>query len=146
MSASASATLSIPRRALVMSLTIFSAVSALGLRSARAASCESLATLKLPNTTITLAKIEPAGTFNPPRPYSYMFGGSVDNLPAFCRVAAESKPTKDSDIKFEVWMPVSGWNGKFMGMGNGGWSGEIWYHPMGEALRHGYATAAALMT
>lgn len=135
------ATLSIPRRALTVSLTILSAASALGLRSARAASCESLATLTLPNTTITLAKLEPAGTFNPPKPDS--FGGRpVNDLPAFCRVAAETKPTKDSDIKFEVWMPVSGWNGKFMGVGNGGWSGEIWYPPMGAALRRGYATAS----
>ena len=55
----------------------------------------------------------------------------MDNLPAFCRVAGEIKPTKDSDIKFEVWRPASGWNGKFMGVGNGGWSGEIWYPRMG---------------
>ena len=122
---------------------LFLATFVLTARPASAATCESLATLALPDTTITLAKVEPAGTFTPPRPHpEYMFGGTVDNLPAFCRVAAEIKPTKDSDIKFEVWMPVSGWNGKFMGEGNGGWSGEIWYGPMGGALRRGYATAS----
>jgi feruloyl esterase len=66
----------------------------------------------------------------------------LDNLPAFCRVAGEIRPTKDSDIKFEVWMPTSDWNGKFMGIGNGGWSGEIWYPFMGVGLRRGYATAS----
>jgi feruloyl esterase len=66
----------------------------------------------------------------------------LDNLPVFCRVVGEVKPTKDSDIKFEVWMPTSDWNGKFMGVGNGGWSGEIWYPFMGVALRRGYATAS----
>jgi hypothetical protein len=34
-------------------------------------------------------------------------------------------------------MPPSGWNGKFMGVGNGGWSGEIWYPFMGAALQPG---------
>ena len=128
--------LGITLRAGVSALVVFSAVCA-----GQAATCESLATLALPDTTIVVAKLEPAGTFNLPKPSS-MFGERVDNLPAFCRVAAEVKPTKDSDIKLEVWMPASGWNGKFMGVGNGGWSGEIWYSPMGEALRRGYATAS----
>jgi feruloyl esterase len=66
----------------------------------------------------------------------------LDNLAVFCRVAGEIKPTKDSGIKFEVWMPASGWNGKFMGIGNGGWSGAISYPFMGVALRRAYATAS----
>jgi feruloyl esterase len=55
-------------------------------------------------------------------------------------VAAEIKPTTDSDIKIEVWMPVSGWNGKLQSTGNGGWSGAIGYAAMGQALARGYAT------
>ena len=142
MTASASAApLAFSWRTLTVSF-LFLATFVLTARATSAATCESLATLALPDTTITLAKLEPAGTFNSPKPYPYMFRGPVNDLPAFCRVAAETKPTKDSDIKFEVWMPVSGWNGKFMGEGNGGWSGEIWYQPMGEALRRGYATAS----
>ena len=39
-------------------------------------------------------------------------------------------------------MPATDWNGKFMGEGNGGWSGEIWYPFMGVALRRGYAAAS----
>jgi hypothetical protein len=38
-------------------------------------------------------------------------------------------------------MPVSGWNGKFQGTGNGIWLGEIWYSALGEALARGYASA-----
>jgi tannase/feruloyl esterase len=106
-----------------------------------AATCESLAALALPDTTITLAKSEPAGTFTPSKPFP-LPAPPLDNLPAFCRVAGEIKPTEDSDIKFEVWMPAANWNGKFMGIGNGGWSGEIWYPFMGVALRRGYATAS----
>jgi len=83
--------------------------------------------------TITLAKSEPAGAFTIPKPIDFS-GSPLDNLPAFCRVAGEIKPTQDSDIKFEVWMPISGWNRKFMGIGNRAWSGEIWYPSMAVAL------------
>src|SRR5215471_2969359 len=131
----------IPLQALLASMMAFPATDAFAVRSACAATCESLATLALPHTTIVLAKSQPAGTFTTAKPID-LPGPPLDNLPAFCRVAGEIKPTKDSDIKFEVWMPVSGWNGKFMGMGNGGWSGEIWYPSMGVALRRGYATAS----
>ena len=125
----------------VASVLVFSALFAFGVRSARATTCESLATLALPDTTIALAKSEPAGTFKTPKP-SNLPGPPLDNLPAFCRVAGEIKPTKDSDIKFELWMPASGWNRKFMGLGNGGWAGEIWYSQVGDALRRGYAAAS----
>jgi feruloyl esterase len=52
-----------------------------------------------------------------------------------------AKPTSDSEIKFEVWLPVSGWNGKFQQMGNGGWAGSIPIASMVGPLRRGYATA-----
>ena len=61
------------------------------------------------------------------------------NLPAFCRVVAEAKPTADSDIKIEVWLPVSGWNGKLQGIGNGGFAGLIDYVQLGTSMSKGYA-------
>ena len=63
------------------------------------------------------------------------------NLPAFCRVAATLTPSSDSDIKAEVWLPASGWNGKFQMVGNGGWAGTIPYPAMAAALAAGYAAA-----
>jgi len=63
-------------------------------------------------------------------------------LPAFCRVAATLTPTSDSDIKIEVWLPASGWNGKFQAVGNGGWAGMISYAAMAAALARGYATSS----
>src|ERR1700744_2760725 len=41
-------------------------------------------------------------------------------LPSFYRVALTSKPTAQSDIKIEVWLPEKTWNGRFLGTGNGG--------------------------
>jgi feruloyl esterase len=109
------------------------------------ATCESLASLALPNATITLAQPVAAGEFAPP---GRIFGGTpapvvaLKDLPAFCRIAATLKPSSDSDIKIEVWLPASGWNGKFQAVGNGGWAGSISYGAMAEALYDGYATAS----
>jgi hypothetical protein len=103
--------------------------------------CESLAGLKLPNVTITLAQSIAAGQFTPPPP---PIGGPIPPLdvPAFCRVAGVIKPTSDSDIKFEVWMPATGWNGRFVDLGNGGFAGVIGYRAMAPKIQQGFATAS----
>ncbi len=105
-----------------------------------ASSCESLSSLALPNTSITLAQVVPAGTLALPGtgPVTPQFG----QLPTFCRLAATLTPSSDSDIKIEVWMPIANWNGKFEAVGNGGWAGTISYGWLAAALREGYATAS----
>jgi len=106
--------------------------------------CEQLAQLALPNTKITLAQTVAAGAFTPPPNMAPWMAGDPSfykRLPAFCRVTAEAKPSADSDIKIEVWMPASGWNGKFRGQGNGGFAGEIDYRSLGLAISQGYASA-----
>ncbi len=92
----------------------------------RAASCESLASLALPAATITMAQSMAAGPFTPPGGRAGR-GNAAVNLPAFCRVAATLKPSSDSDIKIEVWLPAENWNGKFQAVGNGAWNGAIGY-------------------
>jgi feruloyl esterase len=62
-------------------------------------------------------------------------------VPQFCRVTATLTPSSDSDIKVEVWLPASGWNGKFQAVGNGGWNGNIPYGALANAVIAGYATA-----
>jgi Tannase and feruloyl esterase len=148
--------------------------------AAPAVSCESLANLAPPDTTITMAKLVGAGEFQMPQ--SGMRGpggpggpggaggtdrmgggpggqggpggrggpggpgGNVDvkTLPAFCRIAATVKPSSDSNIRIEVWLPTTTWNGKFLGLGNGGMAGSIVYAGgmalgLTDALRLGYA-------
>jgi feruloyl esterase len=100
-------------------------------------SCGALATLALPNATITLAQAVDAGRFTPPGS-----AAEASGLPAFCRVAATLKPTPDSDIKIEVWMPSSGWNSKLQAVGNGAFNGSISYAAMMMALVRGYATTS----
>jgi feruloyl esterase len=114
--------------------------------SAAGATCDSLASLSLPQTAITSAQPVAAGAFMPPPSTGRAGGGRSGNpfndLPAFCRVAATLTPTTDSDIKIEVWLPASGWNGKLQAVGNGGWAGTISYPAMADALKHGYATTS----
>ena len=108
------------------------------------ASCDSLMSLSLPGTTITSAQVVAAGAFAPPQTAgapAREFRGAK-SLPEFCRVQGVSKPSTDSHIEFEVWLPVSGWNGKYQGAGNGGFGGEINYAEMAAALVAGYATAS----
>ncbi len=112
----------------------------------RATPCEKLAALALPQTTITVAEAVSAGGFHAPAA-DPTAGPSAPQqtyaaLPPFCRVAASLKPSNDSDIRIEIWLPASGWNGKFEGVGNGGWSGEISYAQLAAGLRAGYATGA----
>jgi feruloyl esterase len=117
-----------------------------GLMAADRRSCESLVSLALPNTTITSATAVDAGGLTPPTPATgaaaQRAAQALRNLPPFCRVAATLKPSSDSDIKIEVWMPATGWNGKFQGVGNGGWAGSISYSAIAAAVAAGYATAS----
>src|SRR5580765_1623498 len=111
------------------------------LPAAFAAPCEGLSALSLPATTITRAEAVAAGAFTLPN-LNAAQQGAFRGLPAFCRVGATIRPTPDSEIKIEVWMPAEGWNRKFMGVGNGGWSGAISYPALATASGRGYAVAS----
>ena len=103
---------------------------------ALAADCAKLQTLTLPDTTITSAESVAAGAFTAPT------GQVTAELPSFCRVAGVLRPTSDSVIRFEVWLPEAKWNGRLLGVGNGGFAGSISYGQMASNLKHGYATSA----
>ena len=107
-------------------------------------SCEKLALLKIPHTTIASAQNVSAGSFTgPAEPYSGRDLSTLyKTLPGFCRVTAEAKPTADSDIRIEVWLPLSGWNGKLRGVGNGGFAGQIDTRQLAAAVKAGYAATA----
>jgi hypothetical protein len=106
-------------------------------------SCESLANLTLQKAKVTSVQSVTPGAFTPPAATTPWLAGSADfykTLPAFCRVTVDATPSSDSDIKIEIWLPVSGWNGRLQGNGNGGFAGEIDYAELGRRLLRGYAT------
>ena len=104
-----------------------------------AGSCAALSKLTLPGATITLAESVEAARFAPP---VQLNADALRALPSFCRTTATLKPTSDSDIKIEVWLPASGWNGKLQAVGNGAFSGSISYGALMSAVTRGYAAAS----
>jgi feruloyl esterase len=105
-------------------------------RAVTVATCEDLATSTLDHASITLARPVPAGFFTPPE------GTAVNVAVPFCRIALTLKPSAGSSIASEVWLPLNGWNGKFQGVGNGGFAGTISYGPLAAAVTRGYAAAS----
>jgi feruloyl esterase len=123
------------RAASVRSAALVAFLVGIGATPAAAVTCASLAGLALPDTTITAAQSVAAGTYTAPD------GEIFTNLPTFCRIAATLTPTSDSNIKIEVWMPYSGWNGRFLGTGNGGIAGLIVWRTLAFFLPLNYAVA-----
>jgi feruloyl esterase len=108
--------------------------------SAAATPCQALASVKLPEAAVKRAEIVPAGGFH--QPGSGQASDEFTRLPSFCRVTINARPSSDSDIAVEVWLPVAGWNGKFQAVGNGSWGGTVGYPAMARALADGYATSS----
>src|SRR5882757_2202908 len=78
--------------------------------------CQGLTSLALEHATITSATAVPEGPLTGGR------GGAAPVVaPAHCAVQGIIRPTKDSEIRFELWLPASGWNGKYVQLGSGGW-------------------------
>ncbi len=106
---------------------------------AAAGSCEGLMSLKLPSTTITRAELvagSPADVKTPTGPER------ARSTPESCRVAATLRPSSDSEINMEIWMPASDWNGRYQAVGNGAFNGTINRNAMTTALARGYATSS----
>ena len=101
---------------------------------AAASPCTNLQSVQLRDTTITSATDNTSGVFTPP--------GStpITGLPPFCRVTATLTPSSDSSIAIEVWLPESGWNGRFLGTGGGGFQGVITYTELAAGISAGFAT------
>jgi len=108
--------------------------------------CDQLASLALSHAEVTRAQAVPAGQFAA-TPSGLLAPGApsfrpYNALPAFCRVAVTLRPSPDSDIKMELWLPAEHWNGRFLGVGNGGWAGSISVQALAGALARGFAVAA----
>ncbi|WP_315874071.1 tannase/feruloyl esterase family alpha/beta hydrolase [Rhodococcus qingshengii] len=95
-------------------------------------SCEQLTERQFSDANIIAAELITTGEFTDPA------GSSLTGLPNFCRALA----TIGDNLSFEVWMPTDTWNERFLGVGNGGFAGEISYKDMGPAISNGYATAS----
>jgi feruloyl esterase len=109
---------------------------------AQSDNCAALAKLTLPNTTISLAQTQAAGSFNLPQAAGPQEGNPFRNMPAFCRVMLKLTPSADSNIAVELWLPEQNWNHKFLAFGNGGFAGTMDYDSLATEVQQGFATAA----
>jgi feruloyl esterase len=118
----------------VLAALIMSSV-ALASTTSFAATCESLISAHVANTTITAAQSMPVGN------YIAADGSNVGAMPAFCRVAATVSTLPTEAVKIELWMPASGWNGKYEAQGSGGFGGSINYSALAAPVNAGFAAA-----
>lgn len=102
--------------------------------------CADLRSLRLPGVEITSARPSPGGPAAGSLPT--VAGSTRILLPPHCVITAVARPTTDSHIGIEVWLPLATWNGKYQQIGNGGWAGAIHRRPLAGALMRGYAVAA----
>jgi len=64
---------------------------------------------------------------------------ATGDLPDYCEVTATLSPAQGSSIGAVYRLPAE-WNGKVLGIGGGGWAGNVTLEAAAEALSKGYAT------
>jgi len=113
---------------------------AAGLLPAASASqerCAALQTLPLTEARVVTAQHHVAGRFAPPQ------GAAFNVTKSYCRVEIVATPTPASDIRIEVWLPdTAHWNGRFWGLGNGSFGGQIPHRSLAVRSVAGYAVVA----
>src|SRR5580704_15603170 len=93
-------------------------------RALAGAPCEQLTGVSLPHATVNWARTVQAGSLTA------------------CRIQVTSRPTADSGIQIEVWIPTgSAWNGRYVQIGNGGFAGSIRSQGLAALAAQGYAVA-----
>ncbi len=109
-----------------------------------AGACESLAHRSFGSTEIVSATVVTAGGFSLPAgsPGAAATNAALAKLPKFCRLQAVGRPSKDSNIGIEIWLPETDWNGRVLAVGNGAWAGSISYGALADAVAAGYAAAS----
>ncbi len=117
--------------------TVLIAFAVAGSIQIYAADCAGLKALNLDATTISLAQPVTGGTLE------ISGAAPLQGLHPFCRVAGVMRPSGDSKIHFEVWLPEKEWNGRLLGTGNGGFAGEIYFPQLEGYLNRGYAVAGS---
>ena len=115
-------------------LSVLAPVAGLG----AATDCEPKGSLRLQDTEIVSAHFYDEGTVKDAgRPFP------PTSVPRHCRVSGVVRPVPNSEIGFQVWLPQENWNGRLIGVGNGGYGGRILLQGgLAEAVKRGYAAVS----
>jgi feruloyl esterase len=92
-------------------------------------------TLTLPHVTVASAAMVTSGSFTAPG------APPLTGLPPFCAAALAQADAAGNVITIEAWLPVT-WNGRFQGVGGGGYSCGISWPALAAGIKSGYATAS----
>ena len=115
---------------------------ALGLAAASGASQAALSCANLASVTPEASNITSATMVTAPT----TIGGAAVSVP-FCRVQGTARPSFDSEIKFEVWLPptAADWTGRMKVNGTGGYAGATPYARLAQDIGDGFITAGSNM-
>jgi feruloyl esterase len=105
--------------------------------SAHAVDCASLAAVTTVDSTVSSAAVVAAGS---------TVNGNLVPV-AMCRVQGVARPSSDSEIKWEVWLPQSAaaWTGRMKVNGTGGYAGATPYARLAQDIGDGFVTAGSNM-
>ena len=121
----------------------YTPLASIGFAQASKQACESLQMPHLEKTDLLSTTWVVAEAYTPPKPYPNAKTMEFQ-LSGHCIVKLAAHPSADSDIRVELWLPeASSWNGKFLATGNGGYSSNIAYDQMAEAMERGYAVGGS---
>ena len=122
------------RRRAGIALALGMAIAAGGARAA--SDCASLTSVQPEASTVSAASI-----VTPPA----TIGGAAVSV-SFCRVQGVARPTSDSEIRFEVWLPLAAaWTGRMKVNGTGGYAGATPYARLAQDIGDGFVTAGSNM-
>ena len=124
-------------RALGLRLGCALGLAALAGTAQAAWTCSDLAAVTTADATMTSAVIvDPPATI-----------GGVPVAVQMCRVQGVARPSSDSEIKFEVWLPPTAatWTGRMKVNGTGGYAGATPYARLAQDIGDGFVTAGSNM-
>jgi len=115
-----------------------------GISASRCSTSYLALALRVPHVTVDFAVLDTTGRYTPPGSTTPITG-----LHGFCAVALTQNDSARNPIHIAVWLPVK-WNGRFQGIGGGGYSCGISYAPtaefvspsLDETVKGGYASAS----
>lgn len=111
--------------------------------AAAASTCTDLTSFHIDRIAITSAVQVPAGVYDPLEQQKATRKAYPSEVPAFCRVSGIAHPVPESNIRFEIWLPVpAAWNHKIEGQGNGAYSDSYSRGGLINAIRLGYAASS----
>ena len=115
---------------------------AIGLAGASGAAQAALDCASLTAVTPEASTITSAALVTPPA----TIGGAAVTVP-LCRVQGVARPSPDSEIKFEVWLPPTAgdWTGRMKVNGTGGYAGSTPYARLAQDIIDGFVTAGSNM-